>query len=229
MPLLLFTVGVILGVSSGVLAVIPSSGAAPVVLGAGAAIAAIVLTFTVALQQNADTAALNLILIKIAEQTAVRDYEPDSSSILGGSPAGADNGKSVNKPSYSREAIEALQKHTANLNFNDLQWQQKVPSQGLIGNPGWFVESNHDDDSERWFVRKANGLTVRKAMPRKFLEALKMQEKLDPQTIKHDFQLSNHGLAAWYVRTYAGALWKVSKSNRNALAGIKVTLETEEP
>lgn len=204
----------------------PDTGAAPVVFGAGAAIAAIVLTFTIALQQNADTADLNLILIKIEEQTAVRAYESNTPPLSEDSHVDAGNGELAKMPSYADEAIEALRERKAHLNFDNLRWRQKVPSEPMTGNHGWFVESNADGDGERWFVRKANGLTVRKAMPRNFLEALESQANLDPRDIKHDFQLSNHGLAAWYARTYSDVLWKVSRSNRNASAGVSVTLET---
>jgi low affinity Fe/Cu permease len=226
LPAVLLVVGVILGVLTGILALLPSTGTWPVVLGAGAAIAAIVLTFTIAVQQNADTADLNRILVAIEEQTAVRAYDPDTIALPDDAPAAGMNGESVNAPSYADEAVKALRENKAHLNFDNLRWRQKVPSRPTTGNHGWFVESEPGGDSERWFVRKANGLTVRKAMPRNFLDALERQANLDPREIKHDFQLSNHGLAAWYARTYSGALWKVSRSNRNASAGITATLES---
>lgn len=128
-------------------------------------------------------------------------------------------------PSYAEEAVKALQERGAKLTFEDLRWRRKIPSQPMTGNHGWFVESNSAKDGERWFVRKARGLTVRKAMPRDFLEAWEKETGLAPSEIKLDFQLTDHGLAAWYARTYSDVLWKVSRSNRNASAGISVTRE----
>lgn len=229
LPVFLLTGGIICGSLSGVLALISHTGAAPIVLGALAAIAAIVLTFTIALQQNADTADLNLILIKIEEQTAASAYGATTPELPEGSKVDAGSGGSAKMPSYADEAIKALHERKAHLNFDNLRWRQKVPVEPMTGNHGWFVESNSDGDGERWFVRKANGLTARKAMPRNFLEALETPANIDPREIKHDFQLSSHGLAAWYARTYSDVLWKVSRSNRNASAGISVTLETNSP
>lgn len=220
-PFFLLGAGVLLGFASGVLALFREMGSLPVLLGAGAAIAAIVLTFTIARQQNTDTEKLRelsetskQLLIKVVEQTADKVYSPT-----------AHEEDSSAKPSYESEAINALREAGANLNFGSLRWRRKVPLQPMQGNHGWFVESNSVESGERWFVRKANGITVRKAMPREFLNALRDKAPLDPRDIKHDFQLTDHGLAAWYARTYSDVLWKVSKSNRNASAGINVTRE----
>lgn len=250
-----FTSGVLLGIASGVLAFIFTSGASAVVAGtgAGAAVMAICLTFRIALNQNADTSDLRKlgkathdlgghtntlgettnqvlidiqsVLFKIEEQTANQAYDPIGETPLDGQNPNTAQEDSSDKPSYADEVIETLQTRKANLDFNDLMWRRKTTDPATTGNHGWFVESSSRGESERWFVRKANGLTVRKAMPRHFLEALEEKADLDPRQIKHDFQLSNHGLAAWYARTYSDELWKVSRSNRNAQAGITVSRE----
>ena len=59
-------------------------------------------------------------------------------------------------------------------------------------------------------------------MPREFLDTLEKEAPLDPRGIKLDFQLKEHGNAAWYARTYGGDLWKVWRASRNAAAGIQV-------
>lgn len=248
LPWIFLVAGVLLGIASGVLALNPDSGSAPVVLGAGAAIMAICLTFIIALKQNADTDDLrqlstkthNLggathvlgektnqvlvdiqsVLFKIEEQTADRAYSPTAEPLPEGVDIVAGSEDVLDKPSYAHEVIDALRERKANLDFDNLLWRRKIPSSAMTGNHGWFVESN-SGGNERWFVRKANGITVRKAMPRDFLEALEEKAALDPREIKHDFQLTDHGLAAWYARTYSDVLWKVSRSNRNAsLIGV---------
>lgn len=60
-------------------------------------------------------------------------------------------------------------------------------------------------------------------MPRNFLNALKEESSIESPEIELDYQLKDHGLAAWYARTYDGALWKVHQSNRKQSAGIQVT------
>ncbi|WP_144671584.1 hypothetical protein [Arthrobacter sp. U41] len=224
-PISLLVAGVFLGGASGVLALIPGMGSLPVILGAGAAIAAIVLTFTIAYQQNADTDNLRRILVKIEEQTATQDYGSSTPSLPEDSDADTSQEESLELPSYAEEAVRALRERGAKLTLDDLRWRRKITPQPMTGNHGWFVESNSARDGERWFVRKARGLTVRKAMPRDFLEAWEEQTGLAPSEIKLDFQLTDHGLAAWYVRTYSDVLWKVSRSNRNASAGINVSRE----
>ncbi|WP_104088580.1 hypothetical protein [Arthrobacter sp. GMC3] len=251
LPIILLFVGVLLGIASGLLALLPGTNVAPIVCGAGAAVAAIILTFTIAVRQNADTDSLRLILRQVEEQTAKEDYDPvrdqeeftnesDQDGELAGAaraltegsdrvndPVEAANAESAPagaKPAYADEVVEALRELNAKLNFDDLRWRRKIPSPPMRGHHGWFVESNSNGNYERWFVRRANGLTVRKAMPRDFLEALE-REGVDPRVIKHDFQLTNHGLASWYARTYSGALWKVARGNRNLSGGISVTLE----
>lgn len=254
-PWLVFGAGVLLGGASAALALIPDTGAAPVVFGALAAIMAICLTFIIAWRQNAETDDLRSlgrttlrlneetkeigkatrtlgettnhvldniqsVLAEIKEQTAREAYEPISEE---SDPVETFREEALTIPSYADEAIESLREHRAKLDFDDLRWRRKTPSKPMKGNHGWFVESGSGKRGERWFVRKANGLTVRKAMPREFLDALEKEAQLNPSEIKLDFQLSDHGLAAWYARTYAGALWKVSRSNRNSDAGISVT------
>lgn len=121
-------------------------------------------------------------------------------------------------PGYKDEAIESLRNNGANLDFNNLRWKQKVKLENSRGNLGWFVET--PNRNERWFVRKAKTLTARKAMPRHFLNELDTQHNVKPPEIRHDYQLKDHGLAAWYARTYDGKLWKVWKPNRNSSGQI---------
>ncbi|MEV8183652.1 hypothetical protein [Specibacter sp. NPDC078692] len=252
LPLVLLIVGVLLGLMTFVFAGNQSEPAL-VILGGLGAVTAIVLTFIIARNQNADTSHLRHIgeathdlgeatnqvledvrrvLLRVEEQTANHDYgqslqtsSEESSSVDVSFQEATDEPAHADMPSYAAEAIVMLQKRGANLTFENLLWRPKIPLPAMRGNHGWFVESKDGTNPERWFVRKAKGLTVRKAMPREFLDALETQAPLDLREIKHDFQLRDHGLAAWYARTYDNVLWKVSRSNRNASAGISVTRE----
>lgn len=180
---------------------------------------ALLLTFVIATNQNSDTAQITKILLEVKEQRAQQEYGGEGVSEGIACESHSDFGT---QPSYAREAIDALKSASARLDFGNLQWRQKIPSNGLKGNQGWFVETPDGEHDERWFVRKANGMTVRKAMPRELLDALEKFGQVGPREIQLDFQNDDHGLAAWYARTYAGDLWRVSRSNRNR-ANINVT------
>lgn len=238
-PIVIFVLGIVLGIVSFTLFIIEDPASIPSALGAIAAIAAIILTFIIAQQQNHASAQSHSILLQLKEQKADRDYQEtnteDSSAEGKESPefhttphnSEADeqhsSSESNSVPTYLDEAISRLQERKANLDFDNLRWRRKIPSPALRGHHGWFVESNSGDNKERWFVRKANGVTARRAMPRDFLDALEEQAGIDPKTIRLDFQDSDHALASWYARTYSDDLWKVSRSNRNPSRGITVT------
>lgn len=227
LPSIVLSGGVVLGIAAGLLALMPSTGVAPIVSAAGAAVAAIILTFIIALRQNVQTDELLKLLRKVEEQTAATQY---GATVVQGDaldmPALAEGSTQADMPAYADEVIAALRERDANLNFDDLRWRRKIPIPTMAGHYGWFVESASGGNNERWFVRKAHGLTVRKAMPRDFLEALEKDGDLNPQHIKLDYQQSNHGLAAWYARTYSDYLWKVSRSNRTG--DIRVTSVNED-
>ena len=140
---------------------------------------------------------------RMAERDSAEDYEPEASD---DEPTGERQ-----KPTYEAEAIELLKVKGADLDFDNLEWKPKIADPPLPGNHGWFVES--PNKPARWFVRRARGMTVRKAMPRDFLRKLEQDKGIPPQSIALDFQLKQHGLAAWYARTYSGDLYKVAKSN----------------
>lgn len=211
--------------------------------GALLALIGISLTFLVARRQDKETAEIqgavkhiqravtNIhdLVLSLSEKDSEKDYlEPADESDEDVNAPIAEGDPNAPRPRFEREAVEFLQSKGADLDFTNLKWRPKTPSQKTPGNHGWFVESPDSTSDERWFVRKARGMTVRKAMPRTFLEALKAQSGIDPRSIKLDFQIKPHGLAAWYARTYDNQLWKVWKSNRNPEAGIQVEKVAED-
>ncbi|WP_162621971.1 hypothetical protein [Microbacterium suaedae] len=224
LPIFLLSLGVLAGTATAIVA-FTGPNSATAALGAITAVIAIWLTFMIAGRQDAEAAVLKEIVQRseemireIKEQSSEQDYEGPASEADDEDELPTPTGG----PSYRDEAIEALRAHHAPLDFDGLEWRAKEPLPALPGNHGWFVESPGLPSAGRWFVRKARGMTVRKAMPRDFLEALEQEAPIDPRRIKLDFQIKEHGLAAWYARTYGGELWKVWRANRNATAGVQV-------
>lgn len=222
-PVILLVAGALAGTAT-VIVAFTGPNALAVALGALTAVIALWLTFNIAHRQDKESKGLGEIVRQvhelvrdIAERDSAQDYEASPTT-----PAAQETDTDPEVPSYADEAIVALRAHGADLDFNHLVWRPKKPLPELPGNHGWFVESGGDAPGGRWFVRKARGMTVRKAMPREFLDALEQEAPLEPRAIKLDFQTKEHGLAAWYARTYDGALWKVWRSNRNATKGVQV-------
>lgn len=187
-------------------------------LGAVAAGFAICLTYIIAQKQGEESSRLSDVLDEVkqlVEETGTlirRMAERDSAEDYDLGAVDEEPQDEHATPSYKAEAIEKLKAKGADLDFDKLEWKRKVSNSPLRGNHGWFVES--PKSTARWFVRRARGMTVRKAMPRDYLEKLEQDTGLSPRSIALDFQLKQHGLAAWYARTYTGDLFKVVRSNR---------------
>lgn len=146
---------------------------------------------------------------------------------VSGTPGEEESGDSecdavAGEPGYKAEAIAALKRAGADLDFEELHWEQKIPESAKPGNYGWFVHSKAGTSVARWFVRKANGISVRRAMPQDFMDALCEREGISPRSIQHDFQMKRHGNASWYARTYSGKLYRVWRANRSGGKGIQV-------
>lgn len=203
------------------------------VLGAVTAIIAIWLTFLIASRQAVESGELRTTVEDVKEavtqiqalqrRAAERDSEQEYEATGEAEPEGESD-----RPEYSDEVIARLKAKGASISAETASWRRKTPKPALPGNHGWFVEGRDPTKPGRWYVRRAHGLTVRKAMPRDFLETLQNREAVDPRTIKLDFQLKEHGLAAWYARTYDGDLWKVWRPARGWGGGIKVERVDEE-
>jgi len=167
------------------------------------------------------------LLREVAERASAQDYEPvlveDEPTP---SESESESAQPSAKPDWEEAAITRLKAKGADLDFGSLQWKRKMPKPPLPGNHGWFVES--PGGNSRWFLRKARGMTVRKAMPRDFLDQLEREQAVDPRTIALDYQLSQHGLAAWYARTYAGDLYRVTRPNRSPGQPIRTERVDEE-
>lgn len=233
-PLMWLCAGAVLGLGSFLLALHGDSDWAAATA-AACAICAIWLTYLVARSQSAQAEShhetvqgirdavdeMNSWLRQQKEQVSVTEYGIADDS----DPEPAED---KDRPSYADQALEALNARGAKLERDDVVWKRKIPFPPRPGNHGWFVEAASGNASGRWYVRKARGLTTRKAMPRDFLDALEKEQGVDPQTIVLDFQLKEHGLASWYARTSDGKLWRVWRPARTWSAGINTELVEEE-
>lgn len=68
------------------------------------------------------------------EETSVQEEDDDT-------PARAHASDGDPRPSYEAEAIKALAKHNANLDWENLRWRPRQKPEGGRGNLGWFVEN----------------------------------------------------------------------------------------
>lgn len=116
------------------------------------------------------------------------------------------------KPSNAHELLTYLHRHNADLEGDTVRWRRKRRSDGEArGNLGWFAEA---PNGERWFVRKGRGEpTVRRAVPRDLLAAWQEATGLDPTSIRLDYRVGG-GNASWYVETYDGDTWRLSRGGR---------------
>lgn len=115
-------------------------------------------------------------------------------------------------PENHEEFVEALRKAGAKLDWDSLKWRKKARPSGGRGNLGWFVQDN--SHNERWFVHKGRGVGVRRALPVDRLRAFEAQTGQKPTEIRLDYQVKLGGNSAWYVETYAGQFFKISKGGR---------------
>lgn len=245
-PTIWLALGLALGVSASITALLGLGAVTGLLAGLTAAVA-IVLTYVIAYRQAKESSALSKTVMKIdtavsnlteanerlyqltlsaAETDSAQAYETDEEETPDAPALDVGNGESESpdgqEPPYAAEALSRLRSAGSSITPTSASWKQKVPDPPIRGNHGWFVESNDPEETERWYVRKGRYWTIRKAMPREYLEALGTKRGVKPQTVKLDFQLKDHGLASWYARTYDGDLWQVSKPNRNKDLGIQV-------
>lgn len=203
----------------------------PVALSGILALAAIVVTLGIARQQSIDAKRdsnilenVHALMFDMAERRADRDYELEAPSHYHTGPIPEENSSAPTTDSRSTptgpeepaahvkaEFRDALESKGAGLDLDQLEWWKKPANILSSPNPGWIVSS--PDSDERWFVRRANGITARRAMPKSYFSAL-ANEGLGLDQIRTEFQVKDHPLAAWYARTYSGQLWKISQSNR---------------
>ncbi|MEV8336986.1 hypothetical protein [Leucobacter sp. NPDC077196] len=129
------------------------------------------------------------------------------------------------QPDMAEALIELLNRHEkAQLDPTQVTWERKTSETGdQRGNRGWFVSPISEDRNDRWFVHRGVKEKVRPAVPKDFLEAWTTTTGLSPRNIRLDYRTTENTNAAWYVETYDGRTWKLSKGGRGARDTIHVT------
>lgn len=181
-------------------------------------VASISLAIVIYLRQSAQSEELKLQADSIEELSREtvrlsREYleRTITAEVQDGDPADADPSNSL--PSDPETLMNELKTAGAKLNFAELRWRKRTPAYGdKRGNYGWFVES--PNSSERWFAHKGRSVTVRRAVPRDLIEAWKAETGLSPQEIRLDYRTLTSPNASWYIETYAGETWRLSKGGK---------------
>lgn len=167
---------------------------------------------------------LREIMRGLAEQNAValeERIEADSEPEPGGEGAGA---SVPTAPTGLAEHERDLRAEGVQLDFNKLVWAKKVRCDGeQRGNLGWFVS---DGGENRYFIHRGRGLTVRPAIPRSLLDAWRQETSREPCEIELDYRTGvGPGNHAWFVRTYDGSTWRVSKGGAGRTAPTVTLLD----
>lgn len=123
----------------------------------------------------------------------------------------ADASPGVSAPEDPDALLRAVNARGAKLTPNQVKWAKKERAGGGRGNLGWFVESTDPARTDRWFVHRGRTVSARRAIPRDYLEAWEAAGHGDPKDIRLDFQVTQGGNSAWYVETYDGRTWRISK------------------
>ncbi|MCP3426153.1 hypothetical protein NBM05_09075 [Rothia sp. AR01] len=126
-------------------------------------------------------------------------------------------------PRDERTLIAALQRASARLDWAGIVWERKNPPEGGSGNFGWYVTDVHPENRERWYVRAAHGIAVRRAIPRDQLEEWERFTRRSARDVKRDYrEATGRGSHAWYIETYRGEVWRTTKGGYGK-KGVTVT------
>ncbi len=128
---------------------------------------------------------------------------------------------SADEPTNPGPLVEKLRASGAKLDWSNLVWRKKMTNPPTRGNYGWFVYS--DVAGERWFVHSGRVITARRAVPQERLNAWSDHTRLRPEDIRIDYQVgTGRGSHSWYVETYGGRTWRLSKGGKG-VHGVTVT------
>ena len=127
------------------------------------------------------------------------------------------------RPRDAHTLILALQRASARLDWEEIVWERKRPPGGGSGNFGWYVTDARPENRERWFVRAAHGIAVRRAIPRDQLEEWERRTRRSAREVKRDYrEASGRGSHAWFIETYRGEVWRTTKGGYGK-RGVTIT------
>ncbi|MEG9225502.1 hypothetical protein [Aeromicrobium sp. Sec7.5] len=153
------------------------------------------------------------VLAELHEQTIEADSTNDESP---------DADLDADRPVKEEALVAELRARGAKLDWAKLIWRKKTTRPPRRGNLGWFVYS--ESSGERWFVHSGRAISARRAVPMERIEA--WEEKVPgatPEDIRIDYQTgAGRGSHAWYIETYDGRTWKLSKGGAG-VSGVTVT------
>lgn len=154
-----------------------------------------------------------LVLGELRERTIASDPSIDE---------GPDAEPDAEFPANAPSLIAELQARGARLDFDRLTWRKKTVNPPRRGNYGWFVYS--DTDGERWFVHSGRTISARRAVPMERIEAWERNtDGVSPTDIRLDYRIgTGKGSHAWYIETYDGRTFKLSKGGAG-VTGVTVT------
>lgn len=168
---------------------------------------------------------LGEIVRQVAEQLAAAEEERIvAEAATETADEGADTSV-LDRPRNVDDYLEALRSASVSIDASKAVWKKKARSSGeRRGNLGWFVE---DGREKRYFIHRGRTTTVRPAIPRSMLEAWEKKTKRDPKEIELDYQTgAGRGNHAWFVRTYDGKTWRISRGGQGKIGPTVTELES---
>lgn len=125
------------------------------------------------------------------------------------SPAGSVSSVPPNEKAY----LDEVTRKYGPLRPEGLRWDRKTNENERRGNSGWFLTDL--TSGKRFWIHHGHGWSVRKAIPNDALEEWKKSSGLSPRAIDLDYQVGEgRGNHAWYIRTYSGETWKITRGGR---------------
>lgn len=136
-------------------------------------------------------------------QQVEADSEPE--------PGGIDG--ATRQRALREELTQSLRHRGVQIHVSRLAWKKKTRCNGdHRGNLGWFVDDGGD---KRFFIHRGRTTTVRTAIPRPLLEAWESHTGRTSCEIELDYQTgAGRGNHAWFVRTYDGGTWRITKGGQ---------------
>ncbi|MBC9927406.1 MULTISPECIES: hypothetical protein [unclassified Leucobacter] len=189
--------------------------------------AGVIIALVIAKRQTAESGVQQEVLIEVSDLTR------ENALVLGelrdrtiaADPSieeGPDAEPDADLPANAQPLIDELKARGAKLDFERLKWRKKTTKPPTRGNYGWFVHS--DADGERWFVHSGRTTSARRAVPMERIEAWEQNTPgVSPTDIRLDYRIgSGKGSHAWYIETYDGRTFKLSKGGAG-VSGVTVT------
>lgn len=122
-------------------------------------------------------------------------------------------GSSGSTPPDEEAYLAEVMRKYGPLDPGRVRWDKKINENEGRGNLGWFLTDL--TSGKRFWIHRGREWYVRKAIPLGALEEWKKSSGLSPRAIDLDYQVGEgRGNHAWYVRTYSGETWRMTRGGR---------------